>query len=205
MIAFIPIKSTSQRIPRKNFQDLGGKPLYQWTLDFALSTDALCKVVVCCDNLEHVRQLGLNDRRLELIGRPEWTLDPKVRNTELIKWWVETYEVCKSDVCLLQPTHPFRIIEDFQAGLETYRQSGHLTMLVQPYDGLLVNGLKSPIRKGYSHVLGDFYFFNPSKINLKENLICQKPSFAEVPFSYMHLNIDTWDDLAFARTLVGRG
>ena len=204
MIAFIPVKSTSRRIPRKNFQDLGGKPLYQWTVDFALSMDNLSQVVICCDDMDHVQHLDLDDARLKLIGRPEWTSDPMVSNLELIKWWVDAYDLWQSDICLLQPTQPFRNADDFHIGLESYRGSGQLTMLVEAIDELLVNPSGSLMQKGCSRVLGDCYFFNPDRISFNKNFILQGPQFIEVPFSYMHLNIDTWVDLNFARNVVSR-
>lgn len=36
---FVPIKSKSERVPRKNFRDFGGKPLYQYVLSKYFSND----------------------------------------------------------------------------------------------------------------------------------------------------------------------
>ena len=49
LVALLPMKAHSARVPGKNFKDLGGKPLFRWVLDALLSVQAIDKVVINTD------------------------------------------------------------------------------------------------------------------------------------------------------------
>jgi CMP-N-acetylneuraminic acid synthetase len=76
IIALLPMKAHSERVPGKNFKDLGGKPLYSWILDTLLSVDAIDKVVINTDartelaefGLESSQKVKIRDRKTELCG-----------------------------------------------------------------------------------------------------------------------------------------
>jgi N-acylneuraminate cytidylyltransferase len=50
IIAIIPARGGSKRIPQKNIIDLGGKPMIAWTIEAALKSRYISKVVVSTDN-----------------------------------------------------------------------------------------------------------------------------------------------------------
>ena len=49
LVALLPFKAHSERVPRKNFRQLGGKPLYAWMLDTLLALDAVERIVINTD------------------------------------------------------------------------------------------------------------------------------------------------------------
>lgn len=49
LVALLPFKAHSERVPRKNFRLLGGKPLYAWMLDTLLDLAAVDRVVINTD------------------------------------------------------------------------------------------------------------------------------------------------------------
>ena len=49
VVALLPMKANSSRVPGKNFRDLCGKPLYRWILDTLLEIDEIDKVVINTD------------------------------------------------------------------------------------------------------------------------------------------------------------
>ena len=51
-IALIPARGNSKGIPRKNLQDLGGKPLLAWTIEAALASDVFHTVYVSTEDAE---------------------------------------------------------------------------------------------------------------------------------------------------------
>jgi len=55
IVAFVPIKLNSERIPGKNLKLLGGKPLYQYILDALLRVKGIEEVYVFCsdDSIAH--------------------------------------------------------------------------------------------------------------------------------------------------------
>lgn len=73
--AFLILKAHSERVPGKNFRDLGGRPLYRWILDALLATRGVGRVLVDTDARELLDQHGLpDDPRLILRDR-----DPALR------------------------------------------------------------------------------------------------------------------------------
>lgn len=49
LVALLPMKAHSERVPGKNFRLLGNKPLYAWMLDTLLAIDDIATVVVNTD------------------------------------------------------------------------------------------------------------------------------------------------------------
>lgn len=64
IVALLPMKANSTRVPGKNFKNMAGKPLFRWILDSLLSVDYIDAVVINTD----ARQL-LIDNGLEEGGR----------------------------------------------------------------------------------------------------------------------------------------
>ena len=52
LLAIIPARGGSKRLPRKNILDLAGKPLIAWTIEAALKSMYIDRVVVSTDNDE---------------------------------------------------------------------------------------------------------------------------------------------------------
>lgn len=52
IIAIIPARGGSKRIPKKNIIDLGGKPMIAWTIEAALESKYISKVIVSTDDEE---------------------------------------------------------------------------------------------------------------------------------------------------------
>lgn len=50
IIALIPARGGSKRIPRKNLAPLGGKPLIAWTIEAALASKELVRVILSTDD-----------------------------------------------------------------------------------------------------------------------------------------------------------
>ena len=63
MIIFIPIKENSQRVPRKNFREINGVPLYKHTL-YKLSD---YEVYVDTDSTEVILDIESDERLIMLL------------------------------------------------------------------------------------------------------------------------------------------
>lgn len=61
VIALLPMKANSERVPGKNFRDFGGKPLFRWVLDTLLDVDAISRIVINTDAREILRSNGLTE------------------------------------------------------------------------------------------------------------------------------------------------
>lgn len=76
IVALLPMKAHSSRVPGKNFRDLNGKPLFKWMLDTLLTVDEIDAVVINTDAKEILSEKGLvlsdrvelRERKAELCG-----------------------------------------------------------------------------------------------------------------------------------------
>ena len=69
-IALLPMKAHSSRVPRKNFKNLQGKPLYQWILDELLALPFVRDVVINTDALAELRSCGLESA--DAVSNDDW-------------------------------------------------------------------------------------------------------------------------------------
>jgi CMP-N-acetylneuraminic acid synthetase len=58
IIAVIPARGGSKRIPKKNITDLGGKPMIAWTIEAALDSKYISQVIVSTDD-EEIKKISL--------------------------------------------------------------------------------------------------------------------------------------------------
>ena len=72
IIALLPMKLNSSRVPGKNFKEFCGKPLFRWTLDSLISIPEINKVIINTDAKEVLFQKGLEkNTKVILRDRPE--------------------------------------------------------------------------------------------------------------------------------------
>lgn len=70
VIALLPLKKNSERVPRKNFRLFNGVPLFGWILNTLLSIEEISLVVINTDAREELERLGLTpDPRLLVRNR----------------------------------------------------------------------------------------------------------------------------------------
>lgn len=134
IIAVIPARAGSKRIPHKNTALLGGKPLIQWTIDEALKTKSLTDIIVSSDDpLIEMTVKEYKNSRLFMMEFPRRVdLCEDVDTSLVLQHELALYEKnwVKVDlVVLLQPTSPFRLAEDIEACVELALFSGLDTIL----------------------------------------------------------------------------
>ena len=106
IVAIIPAKGGSTRLPNKNMALLNGRPMLDYSIDQALACDRLEKVYVTTDSdviAEHAASRGVN-----VIRRPE-TLGGDVPMNDVIRHAFDHMDgVDLSILVCLQPDHPDR-------------------------------------------------------------------------------------------------
>lgn len=104
-LAIIPARGGSTRLPRKNALDLCGKPLIAWSIEAALQSTYIDKVVVSSDDDEI---LNISERfGAKTIKRPDNLATDTASTFDTIKHTIDHIEVYDY-IVLLQPTSPLR-------------------------------------------------------------------------------------------------
>lgn len=71
LIALVPMRHHSQRVPGKNYRDLAGKPLYQHIIETLLAVPEISEIVVDTDSEPVMNGLRENFPQVKIIERPE--------------------------------------------------------------------------------------------------------------------------------------
>jgi len=104
-LAIIPARGGSKRLPRKNLLDLCGKPLIAWSIEAALKSKYISKVIVSSDE-EEILNIA-KEYKADFIKRPDELASDTATTFDALKHTLENVE--KYDyVVLLQPTSPLR-------------------------------------------------------------------------------------------------
>jgi CMP-N-acetylneuraminic acid synthetase len=71
IVALVPMRHHSQRVPGKNFRDLSGKPLFHHIIQTLLNVSELSDIVVDTDSPDVIAGLGAYFPSVMVIERPE--------------------------------------------------------------------------------------------------------------------------------------
>ena len=119
VIAVIPARGGSRRCPRKNIAQLGPYPLIVWTIKSALECNLFDKVIVTTDDEEIANVAKDYDVTV-------WKRDPILArdSTPMLPVVLDVFGAHPADIVVtLQPTSPFRRIEDIKAAYQLLIES----------------------------------------------------------------------------------
>ena len=125
ILALITARGGSKGIPGKNIKPLAGKPLIAWTIETALASRSLARVIVSTDDTEIAEVSREWGAEIPFLRPVELAQDASshISVVEHALQWVETNDHWLPDyVLLLQPTSPFRMVEDIDGAIEVARQ-----------------------------------------------------------------------------------
>ncbi|CED70242.1 N-acylneuraminate cytidylyltransferase [Aliivibrio wodanis] len=110
ILAIIPARGGSKRLPGKNIKVLNGKPLIQWSIESALGVDNICKVMVSTD-CQEIADIALESGAEVPFLRPEALATDTSSSSDVIKHALDYYRdqgEIFDFILLLQPTSPIR-------------------------------------------------------------------------------------------------
>lgn len=126
ILCLINARGGSKGVPGKNIKPLGGKPLIAYSIEAALKSRLISKVVVStdCPNIAKVAKNCGADvpfmRPPELASDTAKQIDAIVHAIRFLEGQGEIYDY----ICILQPTCPFRSVEDIDGALGLLIKSG---------------------------------------------------------------------------------
>lgn len=122
ILAMIPARSGSKRVPNKNKRILGGRPLIVWSIEVAKSLSSICDVMVSTDDIE-IAQISKDAGALVPWLRPDILSTDQASSVEVALHAINWYESNIGDIdgiLFLQPTSPFRNRENLIAAIELF-------------------------------------------------------------------------------------
>lgn len=129
VVAIIPARSGSKSVKDKNIRIMNGKPMIAYTIEQALASKKIDRVIVSTDSEKYAEIAKSFGAEVPFI-RPESistdvSLDIDVFEHALT--WLKTYENYEVDLCVhLRPTHPIREVSDIDAMIEKLQNNLYL-------------------------------------------------------------------------------
>ena len=84
IVALLPMRHHSQRVPEKNYRPLAGKPLYQYVLNSLLACPEIQQVVVDTDSPPIIAGLRRDFPGVRILERPEHLQADKIPMNEIL-------------------------------------------------------------------------------------------------------------------------
>lgn len=131
VLAIIPARGGSKRIPRKNLKSLGGKPLIAHSIDHAEKATNITRAVVSSED-DEIRSVAADHGGDVPFARPPELATDDATNIEVVEHaldWAAENDRDYEYLCLLQVTSPFRSPEDIDKALERLDSSDAETVV----------------------------------------------------------------------------
>jgi N-acylneuraminate cytidylyltransferase len=225
ILALIPARGGSKRVPGKNIRKLGNKPLINWTIESALNTPELSAIVVSTDDpqvAEIAKSAGATVpwlRPIKLATDESKSEDVAIHALD----WFEKENGTVDGILLLQPSSPFRTNATIQKAIRLFEnhkgssiigvspvQNHHLYTLEKQGEFLIQyqeqsSLIKKTRDKSKIYTLnGSIYLVSPQELRSSNSFLgsCLLPVIVESPIEA--LDIDTEEDFKIAELFLSR-
>jgi CMP-N-acetylneuraminic acid synthetase len=197
LVALLPMKAHSARIPGKNFRSFAGKPLFRWILDTLLSMKEIDLIVINTDARLILKEHGLTDservlirdRKLEICG--DLVNMNLVLSDDLAAISAETYLMTHATNPLLSASTIRDALRKYRAGIESGKTDSLLS--VDRYQTRFYREDGSPVNHNPANLLrtqdlepwfaenSNIYIFSQSSFSKTKARVGQKPLLFETP------------------------
>ena len=89
IIALVPMRHHSQRVPGKNYRPLAGKPLYQYIIETLLDVPQIDEILVDTDSPPVMDGLRTRYPQVRVVERPEYLRADDIPMNEILAYDME--------------------------------------------------------------------------------------------------------------------
>jgi N-acylneuraminate cytidylyltransferase len=226
VLAIIPARSGSKRLPGKNIKELCGKPLISWTIEAALSEPTLNEVIVSTD-CENIAKISVNCGAKVPYLRPKSLAADESTTVDVIRSIIEYYSNIGKTfdfVMLLQPTSPLRTSKHISEAISLLKEKDadsvisvcpveHSPLWSNTLDESLsmdkfidddIKNSRSQDLPKYYRLNGALYLTRVSRFLVEGALLLSSNSYAYVMDSKSSIDIDEELDFLFAETILNK-
>lgn len=194
LVAIVPMRHSSERVPGKNYRDFAGKPLFHHIVDALLACKSIDKVVIDTDSPVVIQQAKEKYPQVIVLERPEHLRDGSIPMNDVL---MNTINQVPSEFYLqTHSTNPILRAETLEEGIQkflgiypmydslfsvTRKQVRYWDELARPINHnpniLLRTQDLPPIYEENSCM----YLFTKSILERKHNRIGDRPYLFEIP------------------------
>lgn len=170
VLAVIPARGGSKGLPGKNIKVLGGKPLIAWTIDAALDTNFIDKIIVSTD-CQNIVKVAKNFGAEVPFIRPDELSSDTATTSDVISHAINSMKEKYDILILLQPTSPFRTAKDIENAFEIYKST-----------------ITSSVASVYCADKSPYWYFTRDEIGTISSVLKMEGQFSrrqELPVTYL--------------------
>lgn len=228
ILAIIPARSGSKGLPGKNIKEICGKPLIKWSIDVALDSKLIDRVIVSTDD-QAIALMAQSFGAEAPFLRPINLAQDKSSSFEVVQHALNFLKEQEGDdydyVVLLEPTSPMRTVQDVDCSIILLEKNSWATAIVgvskveSQHPLFLVrvgaNGKLSPYKKTndqHQYVrrqdINDIYFYEGTVyISNVESLLEQKTFYQAETIGYCvpkwkSFEIDDYEDFIIVESIM---
>jgi CMP-N-acetylneuraminic acid synthetase len=91
IVALVPMRHHSQRVPGKNYRSIAGKPLFHHIVDTLLQVPEISKIVIDTDSLDIREQVAVKYPSVDVLERPEHLRADDIPMNEILMYDTSKY------------------------------------------------------------------------------------------------------------------
>lgn len=220
ILAIIPARGGSKRLPRKNVLPINGKSLIEWSIEAAKVSKYIDEVFVSTDDKE-IQSVSLKCGANVPELRPKELASDTATTESMLLYTLEKYGKEYDVVTLLQPTSPLRTTNNIDESIELFFSKKAFSVVsvtpcehsplwanTLPNDANMENFIKE---KGlqrsqefaeFYRLNGAIYIFDIEKLQQYKKICYTKESYAYKMGSENSIDIDTELDFELAELLL---
>lgn len=225
ILAIIPARGGSKRLPRKNIISLEGKPLIAWTIEETKKSKYITDIIVSTDD-EEIAEISKKYNIPVPFIRPDYLSNDKATSYDVVVHAIDFLRLHKNKlydyIILLQPTSPLRTVEDIDGAIEMLisRRADSIISMCEcehppiwsntlPNDLSIVNFDKKEYKNLRSQDIPQYYRYNGAiyltkitKLIEEKDFIFDSNSYAYIMPQNRSIDIDNKLDFLFCKTII---
>lgn len=211
-IAFIPLKTLSRRLPKKNFKNLLGKPIFNYALETALKSKIFSKILLSTDDSKLVRsKLKIKDDKIKILQRNKYERDFDLPIKKVMYSQLSQYRDV-DNVCVIYPTAALLTVKKLKNSYKKLSNRINCVMgvsSVNPHPNrsftifkgkitklINVNSIDPMKWKEYYASNGSICWLNYKRFKKTKNLYIE-PMAIEIFLKNEHIDVDQPEDFDF--------
>lgn len=222
MIAIIPARGGSKGLPGKNIKILNGKPLIAYTIEAALKSKNVTRVIVSTDSIEIAEISKFFGAEVPFI-RPDFLSTDEASSIDVYNYVINRLENSEyiniNEIIILQPTSPFRNNRHIDEAIDFYRNKNADSVISYVQESHPIFWHKYIDSKGkFENVFEEDYLKNRQALRrtyypngaiyiIKKKLLEKKTYYGSDSYPYImrpehSVDIDTEVDFEYAKFLL---
>ena len=144
VLAIIPARKGSMRLPNKNIKSLRGIPLIEWSINTAKKLNFVDDIIITTNDQKILKKLKKKNFSTKVLNRPNKLSKNNSKMIDVIihaiKYYEKKFKKIKT-ILLLQPTSPFRSIKTINLGYQKYLEFNKKKSIISVSTG------KNPLKR----------------------------------------------------------